>query len=48
MSKSTENDTLIGLYVPRHSAASRWRSGQALAVKLNTAGAVMTTDKPCG
>ena len=34
--------------LPRHSAASRWRSGQAGAVKVKTAGAVMITDRPCG
>lgn len=34
--------------VPSSSAASKWRSGHAVCVKLNTAGAVMTTDNPWG
>jgi len=32
--------------LPRSCAASRWRSGQAGPVKENTAGELMTTDKP--
>lgn len=33
-------------YIPNRRATSMCLSGQAAAVKLNTAGAVMTTDKP--
>lgn len=33
---------------PRSWAASRCRSGHMMYVKLNTAGAVSTTDRPCG
>ena len=33
---------------PSRAAPSRWRSGQAWAVKRNTAGAFMITDKPWG
>lgn len=32
--------------LPRNSAAVKWRSGHAGAVKRNTAGAVITTDRP--
>lgn len=34
--------------LPRISAASRWRSGHMVAVKVKTAGEVSTTDRPCG
>lgn len=34
--------------VPSNSAASKCRSAHAFPVKENTAGADMTTERPCG